>query len=61
MLRLSFFFFILSIIAGLFGYTGISESSADIAKFIFFVFATLFVISLVIGLIGVTILKDRIK
>jgi len=50
MLKWALIFFIVSIIAGLFGFTGIAAGAATIAKFLFFVAVTLFVIFLVLGL-----------
>lgn len=52
MLRYSIIFFAISLIAAIFGFGGIADASADIAKFLFYVFVVLFVISLVFGLIG---------
>lgn len=43
-------FFAIAIIAGIFGFTGIMAASAGIAKILFFVFLTLFIISFVIGI-----------
>lgn len=50
MLKWALIFFIVSIVAGLFGFTGIAAGAATIAKFLFFVAVTLFVIFLVLGL-----------
>jgi uncharacterized membrane protein YtjA (UPF0391 family) len=50
MLRWALIFFIISIIAGMFGFTGIAAGSAAIAKVFFFVAAALFVIFLIAGL-----------
>lgn len=47
MLRWVFIFLGLSLIAGILGFSGISQVSADIAKIIFFIFITLFGITLV--------------
>jgi uncharacterized membrane protein YtjA (UPF0391 family) len=49
MLRWVLTFLVIAIIAGLFGFTGISESAAGIAKVIFFIFIALLVISLLFG------------
>jgi len=43
-------FFIVAIVAAVFGFGGIAAASAGIAKILFFVFLVLFVISLVAGL-----------
>tara|TARA_B100001564_G_C20649203_1_gene675977 strand:- start:656 stop:871 length:216 start_codon:yes stop_codon:yes gene_type:complete len=51
MLRLALMFFIVAIIAGLFGFGGIAAASAEIAQFIFFIFVALLVTALVFGAI----------
>ncbi|MCW3489451.1 DUF1328 family protein [Dethiobacter alkaliphilus] len=40
---------VVAIIAAIFGFTGIAQASADIARFIFFIFVVLFVLSLLFG------------
>ncbi|HSX21071.1 MAG TPA: DUF1328 domain-containing protein [Gammaproteobacteria bacterium] len=50
MLKWALFFFIISIVAGLFGFTGLSEASADIARILFFVFLVIFLALLILGL-----------
>jgi uncharacterized membrane protein YtjA (UPF0391 family) len=50
MLRLALFFLVVSLIAALFGFTGISMAAAGIAKILFFIFIVVFVILLVAGL-----------
>ena len=50
MLKLALFFLIVSLVAALFGFTGIASAAAGIAKILFFVFIALFVILLVVGL-----------
>ena len=44
-------FFVIAIIAAVFGFGGIAEASADIAQIIFFVFLALVVITLIIHLV----------
>jgi uncharacterized membrane protein YtjA (UPF0391 family) len=51
MLRYAVIFFIIAIIAAVFGFGGIAAGATEIAKILFFVFVVLFVISLVAGLI----------
>lgn len=46
MLRWSACFFIIAIIAALFGFGGIASGSAEIARFLFFLFVVCFVLSL---------------
>ncbi len=50
MLRWAFIFLVVGLIAGLLGFTGIAGASIGIAKFLFFLFLTLFVVVLVLGL-----------
>lgn len=50
MLRWTAAFFILAIIAAIFGFGGIAVASAEIAKLLFFVFIIVFAISLIMGL-----------
>lgn len=47
MLRWALIFFVISIIAGLFGFTGIASGTAAIAKVLFFLAITLFAIFLI--------------
>ena len=51
MLYWALLFFIVAIVAALFGFGGIAEASAGIAQFLFVLFLILFVISLVVGLV----------
>jgi len=50
MLRWALIFFVISLVAGIFGFTGIAVGAASIAKALFFLALTLFVILLVAGL-----------
>lgn len=50
MLRWSFAFLIVAIIAAIFGFTGIAEGAASIAKVLFFIFIGFWVLMLVLGL-----------
>lgn len=52
MLYWSAVFFIVAIIAGVFGFLGIASAAAGIAKVLFFIFAALFVVSLITGMRG---------
>lgn len=49
MLKWALFFFIISLIAALFGFTGIAAGAAAIAKVLFFIFVVIFVILLIAG------------
>jgi uncharacterized membrane protein YtjA (UPF0391 family) len=51
MLRYAIAFFVIAIIAALFGFGGIAAGATEIAKILFFVFLILFVVSLVAGLL----------
>ncbi len=50
MLRWSLIFFIIAIISGALGLTGVADASAGIAKFLFGLFMTVCVILLIAGL-----------
>ncbi|HTR16462.1 MAG TPA: DUF1328 domain-containing protein [Acetobacteraceae bacterium] len=52
MLRLALFFLVISLIAALFGFTGISVAAAGIARLLFFAFLILFIIFLVLALLA---------
>jgi uncharacterized membrane protein YtjA (UPF0391 family) len=47
MLGFAIAFFIISVIAAIFGFTGIAVATAGIAKILFFIFIVLFVLSLI--------------
>lgn len=49
MLYWSLVFLLVSLVAALFGFGGISAAAADIARILFFVFIVLFLLSLVFG------------
>ena len=51
MLRWSLGFFIVAIVAALFGFGGIATASADIARILFFFFFVMFLASLLWGLV----------
>jgi uncharacterized membrane protein YtjA (UPF0391 family) len=46
MLRYALGFFVVALIAAIFGFTGIAVAAAGIAKLLFFLFIILFVVSL---------------
>ena len=50
MLRYAIAFFVIAIVAALFGFGGIAAGATEIAKILFFVFLVLFVVSLVAGM-----------
>ncbi len=49
MLRAAFLFFVLAVIAGLFGFTGIEGAAADVARLLFFLFVAMWVVLLTAG------------
>jgi len=49
MLRYAVIFFVIALIAALFGFGGIATGAAAIAKVLFFIFVTLLVITLLFG------------
>jgi uncharacterized membrane protein YtjA (UPF0391 family) len=49
MLRLALFFLVVSLVAALFGFGGISAASADIARILFFIAIVIFVAGLMAG------------
>jgi uncharacterized membrane protein YtjA (UPF0391 family) len=51
MLHYALIFFVVAIVAALFGFGGIAAGATEIAKILFFVFLVLFVVSLVAGLL----------
>jgi len=51
MLRYAAIFFVIALIAALFGFGGIAAGATEIATILFFVFLVLFVVSLVAGLL----------
>ncbi len=52
MLKWALIFFLISVVAGVMGFTGIAVGAAEIAKVLFFIAVTLFVIFLAIGLLA---------
>ena len=51
MLRWALGFFVVALIAALFGFTEIASGAASIAKFLFFLFVILFIGALIMGLV----------
>ena len=50
MLWWALIFFIIAIVAGIFGFTGVQTAAIGVAKVLFWIFIALFVVSLVVGL-----------
>lgn len=49
MLYWALVFFVVSLIAALFGFTGISVAAAGVARILFFIFIILFILALIFG------------
>lgn len=52
MLKWALIFFLVSLVAGVFGFTNIAAGSATIAKWLFFIAIAIFVLFLVLGLVA---------
>lgn len=52
MLKWAFIFFLVSVVAGIFGFTNVAAGTATIAKFLFIVAVVIFAIFLVLGLVA---------
>jgi uncharacterized membrane protein YtjA (UPF0391 family) len=50
MLRYAAIFFVIAIIAAVFGFGGIAAGATEIAKVLFFIFVVIFLITLLLGL-----------
>ena len=50
LLKWALIFLVISLVAALFGFTGISTASADIARVLFYIFVIIFLVLLVLGL-----------
>lgn len=50
MLRWALFFLVISLVAALFGFTGIAAATADVARILFFIAIAVFLVFLVIAL-----------
>ncbi len=50
LLKWALIFFLISIVAAIFGFTGIAAASAELARVLFFIFAIIFVVLLVLGI-----------
>lgn len=52
MLRYSIVFFIIALIAAIFGFGGIASGAVEIAKILFFIFAALALVGFAMGLVN---------
>jgi uncharacterized membrane protein YtjA (UPF0391 family) len=51
MLYWALVFFIIALVAGVFGFGGISAAASDMARILFFIFIVIFLATLVLGLV----------
>ena len=51
MLKLALFFFVVSVVAGILGFTGVASTTRTIAKVLFFIALAIFLIVLVFGVL----------
>jgi uncharacterized membrane protein YtjA (UPF0391 family) len=52
MLKWAVIFFVISVVAGVFGFTGVAAGAQSVAKLLFYLFIVLFLIVLVFGVIA---------
>jgi uncharacterized membrane protein YtjA (UPF0391 family) len=50
LLKWALIFLVISLVAALFGFAGISEASADIARVLFYIFVVIFLVLLILGM-----------
>jgi len=55
MLKWALIFFVVSLIAGFFGFTGVASGAKSIAKVLFFIALAIFLVVIVIGLFAGTL------
>lgn len=58
LLKWAAIFFIIAMVAAAFGFTGVAEGATEVAKILFYIFLTMFVIVLAAGLIVAGRLKS---
>jgi uncharacterized membrane protein YtjA (UPF0391 family) len=51
MLRYAIIFFVIAIIAAVFGFGGIAAGAAEIAKILFYIFVVIFLVTLLLGVV----------
>jgi uncharacterized membrane protein YtjA (UPF0391 family) len=52
LLKWALIFLLISLVAALFGFTGLSVATADIARILFYIFLVIFVVLLILGLVA---------
>ena len=50
LLKWALVFFLISVVAGILGFTDISAATADVARFLFYVFVVIFLVLVILGL-----------
>lgn len=58
MLKWAAIFLFIAVVAAIFGFGGLSEAAADIAKILFYIFIALFVIALIAGKFFISKITD---
>ncbi|MGA7455176.1 MAG: DUF1328 domain-containing protein [Rhodoplanes sp.] len=56
MLKWAIIFLVIALIAGALGFTGVARGAAAIAKVLFFIFIALFIIVLILGALGISLI-----
>ena len=51
LLKWALIFFVIALVAGLFGFTGIAAAATGIAKTLFYIFLGIFLVLLILGLL----------
>ena len=59
MLRWAASFFVISLVAALFGFTGIAQGAAEIAKVLFYIFLAIFAVFVILGVTAAQKLRTR--
>jgi uncharacterized membrane protein YtjA (UPF0391 family) len=52
LLKWALIFFLISVVAAVFGFTGISAATADVARILFYIFVVIFIILLILGMVA---------
>ena len=52
LLKWALIMLVVSLVAALFGFTGLSAASDDVARILFYIFVIIFVVLLIFGLLG---------
>ena len=52
LLKWALIFFLISVVAAVFGFTDLSAASADVARILFYIFLVIFIVLLLLGLLA---------